>query len=631
MADRSKRKKTSRAVAAAAPRSYALPCVLLFLGIFLLYAGSYRYPPVFDDKLLNPVELPGLVSYCLTLAHRCLSYTTFGLNYQATGMNLFWFHVGNVLCHGLVVLACFLFLDRLFESVRRQDPNHLEGMAPGRDRLLAFCGATLFAVHPISVYGVAYLTQRTIVLATLFSLLSLTAFLRVLAAEPGQWRWLCLSVLLYGAALLSKEHAVMLPAVALCIVVLLGKRLPGSGRARWIIAAVAIAAILAAAALRYKGLIGRVYEPYIRELSALKEAGVITLDPANAYAVSLVTQAGLFFKYVLLWAVPWPGWMSVDMREPFADAPPTWPFVLAMLAFVAWGCVAFALMLRRGTRGLLGFALIFPWLLFFTEFATARIQEPFVLYRSYLWMPGVAAALPLLTRRLSARTIIVGCASLVLVLSLAMRERLATFESNLSLWDDVVRKNTDTGRIFVDRGYGNRAVALLREDRLDEALRDLDTTLRLNPQSSHAWFIRGTVSSRRGESEKALAHFDRAIELDPAFADAYAERCATLLRMDNPAPALESCEKALKLTPNLPNALINRAVLYARAQRMEEALDDLGHVLKFEPDRGIALYYRGMIYRQTGREAEARENLNGACIAGFSPACAAVHPPRLVR
>jgi tetratricopeptide (TPR) repeat protein len=569
----------------------------------------------------------------MTLAHRCLSYTTFGLTYLATGLNPFWFHVGNVLCHGLAVLACFLFLDRLFESVRRQVPNRLEGMAPDRDRLLSFCGAALFAVHPISVYGAAYLTQRSIVLATLFSLLSLTAFLRALSAEPGQWRWLCLSVLLYGAALLSKEHAVMLPAVALSIVVLLGKRLPRSGRARWIIAATfaAIAPILVATVLRYKGVIGSVYEPYIRELSALKEAGVITLDPANAYAVSLVTQAGLFFKYMLLWMMPWPGWMSVDMREAIADAPLAWPFVLAIPAFVAWGCVAFALILRRGTSGLLGFALIFPWLMFFTEFATARIQEPFVLYRSYLWMPGLAAALPLLTRRLSARTIIIGCAALALVFTLAMRERLATFESNLTLWDDVVRKNTDTGRIFVDRGYGNRAVALLREDRLDEALRDLDTTLRLNPQSSHAWFNRGTVSSRRGDSEKALADFDRAIERDPGFAEAYAERCATLLKMDNPAPALESCEKALTLAPNLPNALLNRAVLHARAYRMQAALDDLGHVLRFEPDNGIALFYRGRIYRQTGREAEARENLNGACIAGVSPACAAVHPPGVVR
>ena len=345
----------------------------------------------------------------------------------------------------------------------------------------------------------------------------------------------------------------------------------------------------------------------------------------------MVTQAGLFFKYVLLWVLPWPGWMSVDMREAIADTPLAWPFVLAIPAFVAWGGVAFVLILRRGTSGLLGFALIFPWLMFFTEFATARIQEPFVLYRSYLWMPGLAAALPFLTRRLSARTIIIGCTALALVFSLAMRERLATFESNLTLWDDVVRKNTDTSRIFVDRGYGNRAVALLREDRLDEALRDLDTTLRLNPQSSRAWFNRGTVSSRRGEGETALAEFDRAIRLDPAFAEAHAERCAMLIRMNRPIPALESCEEALKLAPDLPNALINRAVLYARADRTQAALDDLGHVLRYEPKSRIALYYRGTIYRRTGREAEARDDLNGACVAGFSPACAAVRPPGAAR
>ena len=141
MVARSKRKQTSGTLPAAAPRSYAFPCLLLLLGIFLLYAGSYRYAPVFDDKMLNPVELPGLASFCITLAHRCLSYTTFGLTYLATGLNPFWFHVGNVLCHGLAVLACFLFLDRLFESVRRLAPKGLEGTDPDRDRLLSFCGA----------------------------------------------------------------------------------------------------------------------------------------------------------------------------------------------------------------------------------------------------------------------------------------------------------------------------------------------------------------------------------------------------------------------------------------------------------------------------------------------------------
>ena len=55
--------------------------------------------------------------------------------------------------------------------------------------------------------------------------------------------------------------------------------------------------------------------------------------------------------------------------------------------------------LRR--LGLAGFALLSPWLLALTEFATVRAQEPLVLYRSYLWMSVLPAALPAVTARLA--------------------------------------------------------------------------------------------------------------------------------------------------------------------------------------------------------------------------------------
>src|SRR5690349_215515 len=84
MVARSKRRKQRSQASIAAPAaasvpSYVVPCALLFIGAFLLYVGSYRYPLVFDDKLINPVQLPGLATSCSTLAIRCLSYMTFGL------------------------------------------------------------------------------------------------------------------------------------------------------------------------------------------------------------------------------------------------------------------------------------------------------------------------------------------------------------------------------------------------------------------------------------------------------------------------------------------------------------------------------------------------------------------------
>lgn len=623
MAARPKRKRQAQAASSLpAPRPFSVgfgtASALLMIGVFLLYLGSYHYPPVFDDKVLNPVDLPNLTSFCMPVQHRCISYTSFGIQYRITGLEPLWLHLGNVLLHALTVIALFGFLERLFTTALGSDAAQA-----GRHRALALLGACLFAVHPVAVYGVAYLTQRSIVMATLFSLLSLTALLRALSGEGRSALWLSLSVLLYVAAMLSKEHAVMLPAVGLALAWMLGMPRAASGRERWIWAGAGaiILAIIAAALLSRRDVIGSVYEPYIRELSGLKEAGVSGLDPAQAYMVSLVTQAAMFFKYLLLWALPWPGWMSADMRQAIASSPFAWPHVFAFPAFLAYGVAAVLLLRRGGNRGLAGFALLFPWLLFFTEFATARIQEPFVLYRSYLWAPGILALLPLLARRLSLRAACLGGAVLAIALIFPMRERLATFQSNLALWTDVVDKNTDLSLLFVDRGYGNRAVALLREGRMEEAMRDLDLTLKLNPRSTHAYVNRGTIFSRQGELDKALADFAQAISLDPQFAEAHGEQCATLIKMNDDAGAMQACQRALDIAPWLPNARLNRAVLHARAMRMQAALDDLNEVIRQEPSHGVALYNRGMLYRQTGRDAEAAASLRAACQAGFGPAC----------
>ena len=626
MAARSKRRKqrvemSPAATVPASVPSYILPCALMFVGVFLLYAGTYYYPLVFDDRFINRIQLPDLTTFCATLSNRCLSYSTFGLTYLAAGLDLLWFRLGNVFCHALAALACFLFFTHLFEAARGQQPDRGEVRLRARDRLLAFCGALLFAVHPVTVYGVAYLTQRSIVMATLFSLLSLTAFVRALSS--GGMRWLWLSVALYVGALFSKEHAIMLPAVALAIAVLLGKRVPGS-RLEWAALAGAVVGAGALTTIRLEPVIGTAYEYYTRELTAFQDAGAAARDPVNAYLGSVVTQASLFFKYLLLWLVPYPEWMSVDLRQPIASGPFAWPHALGAPAFLAYGAAAALLVLRRGTLGLLGLGMLFPWLLFFTEFVTLRVQEPFVLYRSYLWMAGVPAILPFLASRLSARQVVAGCIALALIFGVAMRQRLETFSSELALWDDVVRKNTDLSLPFVDRGYDNRAVGLLRAGRLDEALSDVEMALKLNPRSSHAYVNRATVFARMGERAKALADFDRAIELDPAFANAYSERCALLLAMKEAARALESCNAALRLAPAIPAALINRAILHVRERRLKEALADLDAVLRFEPTSGIALYYRGRVYHELGRVREFEQDVRASCKAGFDPACAAL-------
>jgi hypothetical protein len=95
---------------------------------------------------------------------------------------------------------------------------------------------------------------------------------------------------------------------------------------------------------------------------------------------------GLFFRYGLLWLIPNVGWMSIDLRPAFPLSLASAQAIASVLAYLGLLAASAWLVLRRSdVLGLIGLCLLFPLLMFGTEFGTVWIQDPFVLYRSYLW------------------------------------------------------------------------------------------------------------------------------------------------------------------------------------------------------------------------------------------------------
>jgi len=85
-----------------------------------------------------------------------------------------------------------------------------------------FFGALIFTLHPVAVYGVAYLIQRSTLMATWFVLLMLLAYLEGLLRKSS-WRWMLVAALCYFAAVYSKEHSIAAPGVALALTFLISK------------------------------------------------------------------------------------------------------------------------------------------------------------------------------------------------------------------------------------------------------------------------------------------------------------------------------------------------------------------------------------------------------------------------
>jgi tetratricopeptide (TPR) repeat protein len=265
------------------------------------------------------------------------------------------------------------------------------------------------------------------------------------------------------------------------------------------------------------------------------------------HLLSALTQAGLFFKYLLLWLLPNAAWMSVDMREPFVATLTEWRGWLGAMAFIAYGVVAIRLLLRGGTKGLIGFALIYPWLLFGVELAGIRVQEPFVLYRSYLWMPGLLLLVPLLVLRFpqSKTWLALGCVAIMLIPQ--AWNRLWVFGDNYRLWNDaaVLLKNENVAG--ADRIYFNRGQALSAAHQWEEAAADFKRTATISPQIEPVRYELGMAYTNAGRYEEALVEFDAAILIKPDNGAAYYAKAFTLKRLHRNDEARHQLEQSCKL------------------------------------------------------------------------------------
>jgi tetratricopeptide (TPR) repeat protein len=153
--------------------------------------------------------------------------------------------------------------------------------------------------------------------------------------------------------------------------------------------------------------------------------------------------------------------------------------------------------------------------MYFSEFSVLRIQEPFVLYRSYLWAAGAFCLLPVIFNRVNSRM-----AALVLsIIALAMfpvsMERLMTLSNSVLLWSDaekLVKGRSDLPGI--DRIYYNRGTEYLKVGEPDKAIADLKRAVDLNGHDvTEAYGNLGAAYVKKEDWSSAIAAFSKCIEI----------------------------------------------------------------------------------------------------------------------
>ena len=580
---------------------WTLGIAATLVAVCVIYGLGLHNGLVFDDNRFSDGTIFGNYGSLDGPKVRMLSYGSFVWVQSLFGDNFVVQRCVNIALHLATCYAIWLLVTALFKHVTFSEESRADPAFEGNLRIAIFAAVALFAVHPMAVYAVAYLIQRSMVMMTLFTALACWAYIKALSGQGIKWAVFALGFAVL--ALLSKEHAVVLPALALPLYIFVK-------RPHWktvIAICVGIALVMGAfTAILWQQLgsfVGAVATDdtswaYVHQLEKLYPG--IT---QSIYPLSLLNQAKLFFHYGLLWVLPNVQWMSIDLRPEFPLSFTGLPHLLGGLGFLVLAIASLTLLLRkRNAWGLVGLVLLCTAILFSTEFVTAWLQDPYVLYRSYIWAMMLPALIALALLQFPRKAMVaITCIAGLMLTTLAV-ERNLSFKNAYTAWTDAAQK-VDVKAPFNAFGrwrpYNNRGAYLLENLSYEQALQDFEKAVSLQEPLGSAQFNRGMSLEMLKRYPEAIPAFEGAEKLGFKNAALYYHQAVSYKAVQQWEAAFQSYGKALALQPEDPlsaKMLLEQAEVAIPSGHYEAAIHNYQALLRqspnnprFEVGLGIAL------------------------------------------
>jgi tetratricopeptide (TPR) repeat protein len=160
--------------------------------------------------------------------------------------------------------------------------------------------------------------------------------------------------------------------------------------------------------------------------------------------------------------------------------------------------------------------------------------------------------------------------------------------------------------------YYNRAFAFNELNQYENAIKDLNVTIEIDPSYTNAYINRGLAYSNLKLDENALADYTKAIELDPLSALAYGNRGMVNYDLKRYDKCIEDCTKAIELDPSNTNAYINRGLACSSLKQIENAMIDYNKAIELNPNLALAYSNRGLLRYNSLHYEKAIEDYNKA-------------------
>jgi tetratricopeptide (TPR) repeat protein len=460
---------------------------------------------------------------------------------------------------------------------------------------LPFIIAVVFLLHPCQTQAVTYVSQRFEALAAFFYLSTVYAYLQGRTSPPGSPRilWFVLAAVAAMLGIISKETAVTIPVMLLASEwILLPQRQDNKP-----VVFIVLGMIAAFFALVLMKLVHSGFGLFFQTIpSQSHDNDVIT---GGNY---LLTQMRVFLTFLRL--LVWPAHQNLDYDYPLSTGilhPP-----LTLIGMLVIGTLVFFIFKLRKDFPVMAFGV--AWMLITFSINGAPRANVIWEHKLYLISFGfflvAGVALSLLIRQ---RVLLMG---LILCLVTALGglsfERNHVWQSNLTLWEDVLKKSPFKKRVYENLGWSYGMAGMY-----DDAIYFLRKAVEMDPGYYKNTMNLGDVYYLTGQDTKALIDFNKALELDPLNFGLYVKRAKVYKDQKNYEGALNDLNHSIRLKANF-EAYMQRTLLWMMRNQMEYALEDVQAALRLQPGNYDALINRAGVYFCMKRYEEAIQDLNQA-------------------
>lgn len=499
------------------------------LGVAIVLITLIAYVPAMragfvwdDDAFLTKNELiqadNGLYRFWFTTNapdYFPLTSTMLWLEWRLWGMNASGYHVVNVLLHAISAVLIWLALRRL--------------IIPG-----AWLAGLVFAVHPVTVESVAWITERKNTLPMVFFVLTILLFLTFEKQEKKGWYVASLVTFLF--ALLSKTSVVMLPLVLL-------------GLAWWkrsVIVRTDLARSLPFFAL--SALMG-----FITIWFQYNSAGAASIRTDSFLSRLDIAGRAIWF-YLYKATVPlelcfvYPRW-ETDAYH--------WTSFFPLLALL--GCMIVFWRYRNGWGRpfLFGFGYFVVTLLPVLGFINIYFMKYSLVadHWQYMSLVGIIALIVgtgthMFNQRTSLRPIgIITAIAVVSALSGLTWKQSQAYQNEDTLWKDTIAKNPDAWLARAALGY-----SMATQGYLSGTVSQFSEALRLNAEDANAHYNLGVAFSRQGKFDKAVYHLSETIKIKPHYAEAHNNLGIALAQQGDLDGAITHFSKAIQIESDFQQA-----------------------------------------------------------------------------